>query len=293
MAETPATAKAKPEPKAPEAPTASEEPERQYGPMTARQSITEVMRLVQAVAKSQYNEHNKYNFRGVDAVYNAVGPALRQVGAVVLPDVVKVKRRETKTSGGKDTMETMVKVRIRWFGTDGGEPETTMMWAESLESSDKGLAQAISVAMRTYFINTLVIPTGDTDPDEQPHEERGPAQPRQRAPRTSANAKAKTPTDTISSLQSEIYMLQAGKSPQAIQDEVFQWLGIETPAQVTVDGLRDYRNHLMDTKAQAQAAAAAAEQPAVAGGEQAAARPAQPAEAPAPLANTTETGEPQ
>lgn len=237
-------------------------PDIKDGPLTALQSIHAVMSIVEVVAKTQYNDFAKYNFRGVDAIYNAVGPALRRVGAVVTNDVIKITRKETKTSQGKDTLETVVKLRVRWYGTDGGEPIESIVYGETLENSDKGLAQAISVAMRTYFINLLVIPTGDTDPDAQTTERGAAARsPRARAAAPARGTQPATPRPTIAALQSEIVMRSPGLTVEEVQAKVFDFLGITSGGQVTIEGLQSYLAHLHREKAGALWTEPPAEEP--------------------------------
>ena len=50
--------------------------------------LTQVMTDAGAVKKGDYNSHQKFNFRGIDAVINAVSPALRKHGVVVVPTVI-------------------------------------------------------------------------------------------------------------------------------------------------------------------------------------------------------------
>ena len=49
--------------------------------------LSAVMEDAGAVRKSERNTHQNFNFRGIDAVVNAVSPALRKHGVVVLPTV--------------------------------------------------------------------------------------------------------------------------------------------------------------------------------------------------------------
>ena len=55
---------------------------------TVVQALSEVMSEVGAVRKEQVNQHQRFNFRGVDAVVNAVSPALRLWGVVVAPTLL-------------------------------------------------------------------------------------------------------------------------------------------------------------------------------------------------------------
>jgi len=49
--------------------------------------LSKVMEDVGAVRKTERNTHQSFNFRGIDNVVNAVSPALRKHGVVVVPHV--------------------------------------------------------------------------------------------------------------------------------------------------------------------------------------------------------------
>ena len=53
--------------------------------ITVFEAVANVMRDVVAVRKGERNEHFRFNFRGIDAVMNTVGPVLRTHGVVVVP----------------------------------------------------------------------------------------------------------------------------------------------------------------------------------------------------------------
>jgi hypothetical protein len=56
--------------------------------MTIQAALSAVMGDVQAVRKKDRNTSQNFSFRGIDAVVNAVGPALRTHQVVVLPRVI-------------------------------------------------------------------------------------------------------------------------------------------------------------------------------------------------------------
>lgn len=132
-----------------------------------------VMRDVQAVAKDGlYNASGtRYNFRGVDAMINAFGPACRRHGVIVTPHEVHPSHAPGTSSGGKTMRDTTTVVVWRVYGPDGtwfqGASE-----GESLDSSDKGAAKAQSVALRAFLIAAGMVPTDEPDPDSA-HVERG------------------------------------------------------------------------------------------------------------------------
>lgn len=162
-------------------------------PVSAAESIQRVMHAVGAVGKTGRNEDQKYNFRGIDAVVNAVGPALRAAGGFIKPDVLKVKREHGVTRNGAPVLDTFVKVRYSWFGSDGGEPVSAVVLGESRDTSDKGTAKAMSVAYRTFLLQTLCLPTDEPDPDETAIERATPAQAKAAAKAAAPKAPAKPP----------------------------------------------------------------------------------------------------
>lgn len=134
--------------------------------ISAAESIMGVMRAVSAVGKTGRNQAQNFNFRGIDGVLNAVGPALREVGGFIKPDLVKVKYEHGASSKGTPTVEVHLTARYSWYGTDGGLPVESVVIAEALDTSDKATAKAWSVAYRTFLLQTLCLPTDEPDPDE-------------------------------------------------------------------------------------------------------------------------------
>lgn len=134
--------------------------------------MIEVMRRVRAVGKDQRNREQAFNFRGVDDVVNALGPALRDVGVLCMPQVESVERQATKTTRGKDTRETVARVRYRFIGP-AGDFLDAVTEGESLDTGDKGTAKAFSVAWRIALIQTFSLPTDEPDPDHDVYERGG------------------------------------------------------------------------------------------------------------------------
>ena len=132
--------------------------------------LSKVMGEVGAVKKGDRNDHQKFNFRGIDAVVNAVSPALRAHGVVVTPQVMDY-QYETVTVGNpaKNMASVRVMVRYTFHAPDGSSIETVVP-AESFDSGDKATAKAMSVAFRTCLLQTLCLPTDDIDPDAESYE---------------------------------------------------------------------------------------------------------------------------
>lgn len=137
--------------------------------VTVHQALSKVMGDVQAVKKDSKNQAQRFNFRGIDAVMNAVGPALRKHGVVILPEDVDVHRSNGTTANGKQTAEVVVKVTYRVYGPAGDSIHGKVA-AEAIDFGDKAIAKAMSVAYRTFLLQSLTIPTDDPDPDSESYE---------------------------------------------------------------------------------------------------------------------------
>jgi len=127
--------------------------------------LTQVMEEAGAVRKTERNTHQNFNFRGIDSVVNAVSPALRKHGVVVVPTLNDC-IYETVTVGQNRTQMGHVRVNVTYtfFAPDGSSVASTVS-AESMDSGDKATAKAMSVAFRTALLQTLCLPTDDADPD--------------------------------------------------------------------------------------------------------------------------------
>ena len=137
--------------------------------MTVHQALSKVMAEVQAVRKDSKNQAQRFNFRGIDAVMNAVGPALRKHGVVILPEEVDVHRTNRTTANGKQAAEVVVKVTYRVYGPAGDSIHGKVA-AEAMDFGDKAIAKAMSVAYRTFLLQALTIPTDEPDPDSESYE---------------------------------------------------------------------------------------------------------------------------
>jgi hypothetical protein len=133
-------------------------------------ALSRVMEEVGAVRKGDRNTHQNFNFRGIDAVVNAVSPALRKHGIVVTPQVLDYQYETVQVGNPPKNMASVrVMVRYTFHASDGSSIETTVP-AESFDSGDKATAKAMSVAFRTALLQTLCLPTDETDPDAQSYE---------------------------------------------------------------------------------------------------------------------------
>jgi len=139
-------------------------------------ALAAVMVEVGHVSKLDFNDFQKFNFRGIDAVVNAVGPALRKHGVVVVPNLVSVDYQTVSTTKDKASTACRVVVAYRFYGPGGDSLETSVA-GEAWDSGDKACPKAMSVAFRTALLQSLALPTDEPDPDASTFEQVAVADP--------------------------------------------------------------------------------------------------------------------
>lgn len=138
-------------------------------PLSVWAALSLVMADVQNVSKSGRNESQNFNFRGIDAVMNAVGPALRARGVIVLPSVKDVNYESYQTRNGAQMRNCTMTVAFTFVGP-AGDLLVCSTVGEAADSGDKATSKAHSVAFRTALLQALCIPTDEPDPDASAHE---------------------------------------------------------------------------------------------------------------------------
>lgn len=138
--------------------------------MPVVQALTKVMEEVGAVAKKDRNSAQGFNFRGIDAVVNAVAPALRKYEVVVTPQVLDFRYDNVEVGKNRSLMgHVIVTVKYTFRGA-GGDIIETIVLGEAMDSGDKAVPKAMSVAFRTALLQSLALPTDETDPDATSYE---------------------------------------------------------------------------------------------------------------------------
>lgn len=129
-----------------------------------------VMNDVQSVAKNERNSAQNFNFRGIDAVINAVGPAFRSHGILVLPAVMRNEYSQVEVGKNRTSMgHARLEVEFTFVAGDGSQC-SAIVPAEAMDSGDKATAKAMSVALRTALLQVLALPTDEPDPDASTYE---------------------------------------------------------------------------------------------------------------------------
>lgn len=138
--------------------------------------IGKAMGEIQAIGKdseaTNFNGKKMYNFRGIDAVYNALNPVMAKYGLFITPEILEQTREERKSSNGNALIYSILKIRFTMYAPDGSYIQSTLI-GEGMDSGDKATNKAMSIAMKYFCFQVFMIPTEEmkeADPDRQVYE---------------------------------------------------------------------------------------------------------------------------
>lgn len=134
---------------------------------TVIEALANVMTDVVAIAKTDFNDFHRFNFRGIDTVLDYVGPAFRTHRIVPIPEVRNIHSDDLTAKDGKRKRGVTLTVAYTFYGPRG-DSITAVVPGEANDTEDKASSKAMSVAFRTALLQVLAIPTGERDPHAGP-----------------------------------------------------------------------------------------------------------------------------
>jgi hypothetical protein len=132
----------------------------------------------EGIGKDRKNEQQKYNFRGIDDLYNAIAPILARHQLCILPRILSRSREERTTikewqGQRKESVLFYVTVEAEFdfIAAEDGSKHTIRTYGEAMDSADKATNKAMSAAYKYAAFMAFAIPTeGDNDADAVTHE---------------------------------------------------------------------------------------------------------------------------
>ena len=138
--------------------------------MNIFESISAVMKEIGAVGKTSKNTQQGFMFRGIDAVMNAINPALVKNKVFIVPTILEQTREERTNSKGTTLIYSIVKVKYTFYAEDGSFVESVVI-GEGMDTGDKATNKAMSIAFKYACFQVFCIPTEEMiDPDTESHE---------------------------------------------------------------------------------------------------------------------------
>ena len=122
------------------------------------EAISNVMKDVGVVGKGDSNDFDHYKYRGIDAVMNALNPAMIKNHVFVTPTVLESTREERAGKSGSNMVYSVLTVKYTFYTTDGSSVECVVI-GEAMDRSDKSTNKAMSAAFKYACFQTFCIPT--------------------------------------------------------------------------------------------------------------------------------------
>lgn len=135
------------------------------------QKIANILKETKAITKSEKNQQQGFKFRGIDNVMNELHELFAKNDVFILQEVqgFTTENRPTK-SGGTNTF-TRATIKFCYMTTDGSHVDTVNV-GEAMDSGDKGMNKAMSIALKYSLLQMFLIPTEEQkDPDSTTPEE--------------------------------------------------------------------------------------------------------------------------
>jgi len=141
------------------------------------EAISNVMAEIGAIGKNKQNEQQKFMYRGIDDVMNALQPALVKYKVFIVPEVTSEERSERSSikeyQGQKKEsllLYTRLGITYKFFAEDGSFIEAKVI-GEAMDSGDKATNKAMSIAYKYACFQVFCIPTEEMiDPDAEVQE---------------------------------------------------------------------------------------------------------------------------
>lgn len=133
------------------------------------QLIPKAMADIDAVGKNQFNQQQKFKFRGIDDVMNAMNPVLVKHQIFTVPEVLEQTREHRTTEKGAQLNYSLLKMRFSFFAPDGSHVDAITL-GEGMDSGDKASNKAMAIAYKYALFQVFCIPTEEMhDPDAETH----------------------------------------------------------------------------------------------------------------------------
>ena len=129
-------------------------------------AICGVMEDIGAVGKNDVNRQQGFKYRSIDAVMNALSPAMIKHKVFCVPELLEQSREERQTSKGAQLIYSICRMRYRFYTTDGSYVDAITV-GEGMDSGDKATNKAMAIAFKYACFQTFCIPTEELmdDPD--------------------------------------------------------------------------------------------------------------------------------
>lgn len=129
--------------------------------------IANILKETKAISKTEKNQQQGFKFRGIDNVMNDLHDIFSKNEVFILQEVQSFSTENRITKNGGTNTFTRATIKFKYTTTDGSFVETTNV-GEAMDSGDKGMNKAMSIALKYSLLQMFLIPTEEQkDPDAE------------------------------------------------------------------------------------------------------------------------------
>lgn len=139
-------------------------------------ALAKAQATIKNVSKNSTNQYDKYKYRGIDDVMDAVHAAFVEAGVVAVPTVLDITQTDRTSRKGEAMIHTTLEVRYDFYAEDGTSLSATVQ-GEAMDRGDKSINKAMSAAYKYAMFQTLAIPTSEMIDSETESPEIGKSEP--------------------------------------------------------------------------------------------------------------------
>ncbi len=136
-------------------------------------AMGKAMAKIKAIGKDQKNNQQGWKFRGIDDVMTSLHDILAESGIFLLTEchIDQMMREDRETRNGTALTYTILPITFHFVSAEDGSEVTVTTIGEGMDSGDKGINKAESIALKYACLQAFMIPTEDiAEPDRDAYE---------------------------------------------------------------------------------------------------------------------------
>jgi len=134
------------------------------------QRMIAIAQAIGSIEKNETNTVQRFQFRGIDTVYNALHDIMAQEEVYSVPEVLAERSEERHSKAGGVLIYRVLTIRYTFYAPDGSSVQAIVI-GEGMDSGDKASNKAMAVAHKYALLQVFTIPTAEAkDPDAESHE---------------------------------------------------------------------------------------------------------------------------
>ena len=208
-------------------------------------AICNVMHDIGAVGKNQRNATQGFMFRGIDAVMNAISPALIKNKVFVVPEILEQTREERTTTKGAQLIYSICRIKYTFYAEDGSSVSAITI-GEGMDSGDKATNKAMAIAFKYACFQVFCIPTEEmVDPDPESPEVKGIGKKTSRTKQEVVSSSKASGEKVTQAMVATINEKIKTYEPKGVKlEKILTLYKVKTLNEMTVDNFKDFMNKM-------------------------------------------------